>query len=259
MYDAIILAGGTCGWLKKMAGTDYRATAELAGRPLIAYIVEALTASGVIGDITIAGDLVNLSAIDLPAEVRLVAAAGSMLQTAEAAVKASGAEKPVLFVTDDIPLLTPDAVRDFLMQTEGRTADVFYPIVSRDACESKFPGSRRTYVKLKEGVFTGGNILLVRPEVVASCQSAAEEVFARRKRPLELCGWLGWRFILRFLLRRLAIRDVEQRASSLLGFQGSVVRSCFPEIGIDADKETDWRFMSEYLRAPQSRSVDKLQ
>jgi len=48
MYDAIILAGGTCGWLKKMAGTDYRATAELAGRPLIAYIVEALTASGVI-------------------------------------------------------------------------------------------------------------------------------------------------------------------------------------------------------------------
>ena len=248
MYDAIILAGGTSPWLKKLSGTEYRAVAMLGGRPLVSYIIDALLACEAINKITIAGSEKELAEIALPEGVQVAEAGGTMLDTAMAALKAADAVNPVLFVTDDIPLLTPEAVIDFLQRTGNQTADVFYSIIPRSACLEKFPLGKRTYVNFKDGVFTGGNVLLVKPEIVARCKQKAEEVFEKRKNPLKLCGWLGWPFVFKFLLRRLEVKDVEARASELLGFSGKAIITEYAEIGMDVDKESDWRLMESRFR-----------
>ena len=186
MYDAIILAGGACPWLKKLSGTEYRAVAMLDGRPLVSYIIDALQACDAIDKITISGTQRELAGIDLPAGVQVVEASGTMLDNTLAAIRATNATKPVLFVTDDVPLLTAEAVTDFLQKVKDQDADVFYPIIPKSACLRDFPAGKRTYVTFKDGIFTGGNILLVNPEVVANCKGVAEQVFAKRKYPWKL-------------------------------------------------------------------------
>ncbi len=248
MYDAIVLAGGTCPWLKKLSGTEYRAVAMLDGKPLVSYIIEALLACEAINKITISGAKNELAHINLPKDVQIVeASGGTMLDTTLAAVKATNAVRPVLFVTDDVPLLTSEAVTDFLQKIESHSADVFYPIIPKSVCLRDFPDGKRTYVTFKDGVFTGGNILLVNPAVVAKCKETAEQVFAKRKYPWKLCGWLGWSFVLKFLLHRLKVKDVEARASELLGFKGKAVVTQFAEIGMDVDKEADWYLIKKCL------------
>ena len=258
MYDAIILAGGTCPWLKKLSGTEYRAVAMLDKRPLVSYIIDALLACEAINKITIAGTKKELAKIDLPEEVQIVDAGGTMLDTTLAAITATNAAQPVLFVTDDVPLLTADAVSDFLRRVENQSADVFYPIIPKRACLRSFPAGKRTYVTFKDGIFTGGNVLLVRPQVVANCKKTAEKVFEKRKYPWKLCGWLGWSFVFKFLFHRLDVKDVEERASELLGFKGKAVITEFAEIGMDVDKEADWLLMEACLgESPDKYAVKR--
>lgn len=247
MYDAIILAGGTCPWLKKLSGTEYRAVAMLDGQPLVSYIIDALLACDAIDKITISGTKKELAPLKLPTDVQIVEASGTMLDNTLAAIKATGATRPVLFVTDDVPLLTAQAVTDFLQKVKNQQADVFYPIIPKSACLRAFPSGKRTYVTFKDGIFTGGNILLVNPQIVANCKEVAEQVFAKRKYPWKLCSWLGWSFVLKFLLHRLEVKDVEARASQLLGFRGKAVITEFAEIGMDVDKEADWHLIETCL------------
>ena len=42
--------------------------------------------------------------------------------------------------TGDIPLLTPEAVDDFLSRCQGVSADIYYSIVSKEANEAAYPG-----------------------------------------------------------------------------------------------------------------------
>ncbi|MGL5206747.1 MAG: nucleotidyltransferase family protein, partial [Acidaminococcaceae bacterium] len=227
---------------------EYRAVAMLDGRPLVSYIIDALLACDAIEKITISGTQKELAGIDLPANVQLVEAGGTMLDNTLAAIRSTGAVKPVLFVTDDVPLLTKKAVNDFLQKVKDQNADVFYPIIPKSACLRDFPEGKRTYVTFRDGSFTGGNILLVNPRIVASCKEVAEQVFAKRKYPWKLCSWLGWSFVLRFLLHRLKVQDVEARASQLLGVRGKAVITEFAEIGMDVDKEEDWHLIEASMR-----------
>lgn len=54
--------------------------------------------------------------------------------------------------------------------------------------------------------------------------------------------------MLKFLLHRLTLSDIELRASELLGFRGKAVVSHYPEIGMDVDKEEDWQLLEKYFK-----------
>ena len=54
--------------------------------------------------------------------------------------------------------------------------------------------------------------------------------------------------MLKFLLHRLTLSDIELQASELLGFSGKAVVSHYPEIGMDVDKEEDWQLLEKYFK-----------
>lgn len=248
MYDAVILAGGKTPWLQQAAGTTIRGLAPLGGRRMIEYIIEALDQSGMIGRIIVAAAAADWEGAVVPQRAELLPVVSkSMPETAAAAAAVLPQDSRVLFVCDDIPLLSAAAVRDFLRQTEAVAADAYYPIIPAADCEQAFPGARRTYITLPEGRFTGGNLLLLAAGLVAGSVARAQDVFARRKKPWELCGWLGFGFVLKFLLHRLTLAQIEQRASELLDFTGVAVISHYPEIGMDIDKEEDWQLLKKYF------------
>ncbi|HHY92856.1 MAG TPA: NTP transferase domain-containing protein, partial [Firmicutes bacterium] len=153
----------------------------------------------------------------------------------------------VLVATSDIPLLTAAAVEDFLQRTRSTTADFYYSIVEKSAGEARYPGVKRTYVRLKDGTFTGGNLLLVHPRILERGWGFAEAMVRLRKEPLKMCSVLGWGLVLRLVLGRLSIADVERRFAQIIGATGKAVISPYPEVGIDVDKPSDYELVQRAM------------
>ena len=106
---------------------------------------------------------------------------------------------------------------DFISQCCRVVADLYYPIVPKEVNERYYPGCKRTYVRFKEGTFTGGNLFMVNPNIVDQCMGIAARIIENRKKPLHLCHILGWSYVFRFFLGSLRLKDVEQRVGSFWG------------------------------------------
>ncbi|HYG58331.1 MAG TPA: hypothetical protein VD902_09755, partial [Symbiobacteriaceae bacterium] len=121
-----------------------------------------------------------------------------------------------------------------------KPADIYYPIVEKSIGENKYPFVKRTYVTLREGIFTGGNLFIVNPEVIESTAPKARRFLDYRKAPLKMAMLLGITFVLRYLLfRNLNLQELEAKVSQMWDLRGAVVVCPWPEVGIDVDKPSD--------------------
>lgn len=247
-YDAVILAGGRSAWLQQECGTDIRCLAEINNKRILDYLTEALRESGRIRRIMLAAPENAVAPEQLPEGVEMCSAAEDMPSTAKKAAEALQSTEKLLFVCDDIPLLSGAAINDFLDQCEQYPEkQVFYPIIPQQVCQGNFSEGKRTYVKLADGIFTGGNMMVIDAAIIPKGLAKAREIYSKRKKPLELCGWLGWSFILKFLLRRLDTAAAEQRTTQLLELPSKVIVTEYAEVGMDVDKADDWQLVKKYL------------
>lgn len=240
MYDAIILAGGQNGErLRQASAQSYEAMIEIAGKPMVTFVAEALAACPQIGRILVVGPQRELAACSFPPSAVVVEGGKTIMDTIKNGMAMLGHDNKVLVATADIPLVTPVAIEDFLAQCAKVDADLYYPIVTRESNDKHYPGNKRTYVRFQEGTFTGGNLFLVNPKIVPHCVQVAERIIENRKNPFKLCCLLGWSFVFNFIFGRLGLPEVEARVAELLGITGAVIKSGFPEVGIDVDKPSD--------------------
>ncbi|KAI4453179.1 threonine dehydratase mitochondrial-related [Holotrichia oblita] len=198
MFDAVILAGGrTNSLLSRHSEEKYEAMIEIQNKPMVSYVAEALRQSSQIRRIYVAGPAKQLAGCPLPSSTKVVEGGASVIDTANLAFAALSQEnitenkkvkEKILIATSDIPLLTAESIDDFLEKSLKTEADVYYPVISKKTYENLLPESRRTYVRLKEGLFTGGNIFLANPQVLSGCAKIAESIIAKRKNPFKLCA-----------------------------------------------------------------------
>lgn len=240
MYDAIVLAGGeNSGQLSEFSSQPYEAMIEIEGKPMVTFVTAALANTPQVDRIFVLGPAQMLEKCSFPEKVEVLEGGKTIIQTIQRGMTALGHERKTLVVTADIPLLTSAAIEDFLSKCAESEADLYYPIVKKELNDRYYPGNRRTYVRFTDGIYTGGNIFLVNPAIVPQCLQVAEKLIEHRKNPFQLCRILGWGFVLQFLLGTLSIPKVKERVAQLLGIQGAVVHSRYPELGIDVDKPSD--------------------
>jgi GTP:adenosylcobinamide-phosphate guanylyltransferase len=240
MYDAIILAGGeNSERLSQFSSQSYEAMIEIAGKPMVTFVADALAAAPQVERIFIIGPVKQLSQCKFPDNTILIEGGSTIGETIQLGMNALEHKRKVLVVTADIPLLTPAAINDFLRQCAETEVDLYYPIVSQEINNQHYPGNKRTYVHFKDGTYTGGNIFLVNPAIVPQCLVIAEELIDNRKNPFKLCRILGWGVVFNFLTHRLSLSKVKERVAELLGITGAVIQSPYPELGIDVDKPSD--------------------
>ncbi|MGQ9753842.1 MAG: molybdenum cofactor guanylyltransferase [Thermaceae bacterium] len=219
--DAIVLAGGQEAW----AGGP-KALYPYRGRPLADWVLEALKGAGL--RVVYVGESKGLSVLpDL-----VLPEVGGILDNLEVALTRT--QGRVLVSTADLPHLTPEGVRYVLEHDPG--AALVYTVVPKEAVEARFGHSRRTYVRLKEGVYTGGNLLLLDPIPFGQALPLARRVVALRKNPLALARLVGPDILLRFLLGRLSIRHLEAKAQRILGFEARALIVPYAEVGVDLDR-----------------------
>jgi len=221
----------------------------IAGRPMISYVVGALAGSRYVQRVVIVG----LSPEDcppLPAPVEHVPAQGDMLDNAEAGIRHAAHLLPgleaVLVSSSDLPLLTPAIVDQFIEECLETDHDLYYGVVERSVMESRFPTSRRTYVRLAEGEFAGGDIFLVRPGAVLADRELWRRLTQARKNPLQQARLLGgiWPLV-KILTGRMGLAEAARRASEALNLRGRAIVCSYPEVGMDVDKP----FQLEIARA----------
>jgi len=245
-YHAVILAGATSPWLNCLAGTPYRISAKINGKKILNYIVDALQNSGCIDRIMLAAP--KEAALDLPYGVEHTLSESALPDTAFAGSKALNDGGKLLFVTDDIPFLTSEAIIDFLGRCEENIdMQLQYPLIYKESCERAYPGVQRTYVCFKEGRFTGGNLTLCDRNIISDGQRVAKKIFDMRKSPFKMAKWVGWSFVCRFMLHKIALSEANEMASKMTGFRCQSVLTKYAEIGMDLDKPSDWQIMTKLM------------
>jgi len=239
--DGIVLAGGSPGKGESL-GVPTEALLPVGGRPMVTWVLKALRESGFIERLVLVGPP-ELSGLAREEGVAWVLAGASAVESALNGYRALEGSQWILLSTADLPLLTPEAIRDFLERCFKVEADLYYPIITRQSIEEKFKGARRTYVRLKEGTFTGGNLALMRADALTPCALKGEKLVKLRKSPLGLARQIGLLFILKFILGRLTLAEAERSFSRLLGVKGTAIITPYPEIGMDVDKPEDWELV----------------
>jgi GTP:adenosylcobinamide-phosphate guanylyltransferase len=241
MIAAIVLAGGVDhGDLAAQTGIVHRPLLEVGGRPILLAVLAALRGSRSVGPIVLVGpQAVRTVAADDAVDVR-APEGGTFLQSIAHGVKAApaGAEH-LLLITGDLPLIPAEAVDDFVQRSLHTRAEVCYPIIPKDSCERRFPGGRRTYVRLREGTFTGGNAVLASRAFLERSQNLIGRLYAARKNPLKLAALFGLPFVFGLLTGRLSIWQLEERASAIISGRVAAVISTYAELGFDVDKLED--------------------
>jgi GTP:adenosylcobinamide-phosphate guanylyltransferase len=240
MVDALILAGGESSeGLSKLSNESYEALICIAGKPMVTFVAEALAKSQLVQRIFIIGPAVELSRCTFPNHSTIIQGGQSLQENIKLGMAAVNQEAKTLVVTCDIPLLTEPAIKHFLDSCQKVVADLYYPVIEKKISERDYPGNKRTYVKFKEGLFTGGNIFLVNPKIVKSGLQQANYLLENRKNPLRLCRFLGFTFVVQFFFGQLSLQAVAERASRLLHIRGAVIQSPYAEVGMDVDKPSD--------------------
>jgi len=250
MVDALVLAGSlNDGPLRDCSPARFEALIPIGGKAMVLYVLDALKASRHVDRIVLVGPSVELTPVAAGPGIIIADSAGGIMDNIEAGLSQMPAARRVLLATSDIPLLTGQAVDDFIAQCGGMEADMYYPVIRRDVVEKRFPNTRRTYVTFKEGTFTGGNLFLFNPAVFKRCAENGQKIIAQRKNPLGLCRLLGAGFVIKYLFHLLTILDAEEKVSQLLGIAGKVNISRYPEVGVDVDKPGDLELVKGAMTA----------
>jgi hypothetical protein len=178
---------------------------------------------------------------------------GSLLGNVEAGVKRVLELEPdaakAMLVSSDIPCITP-AMVDWMLDTCLATDhEVYYGLISHADMERRFPGSKRSYFTLKEGRFCGSDMLIVSTALVGHYHPGWHDIVGARKNILKQASLVGFDTLLLTVLRQMSIPEAERRAQSQLRIRGRILRSPYPETGMDVDKPNQYELVKRDLEA----------
>lgn len=220
---AVVLAGGAASdRVAATAGVATKALVPFGGRPLASYVLTALQNSGVVDDVVYVGP--TNSALDGLYD-RTVASGDSLYASFSAGLNAALTGPPpagnVLLITADLPWVTGRIIRRFVAaalkaEQAGERAALVYPVVTKESAQAQFPDQKRTYARLREGSFTGGNAVLIDPKAVPKLLPLINRVYGARKNPLALAGIVGIDVLIALLLGRATLPGLETRVAKLL-------------------------------------------
>ncbi len=255
-----VVAVVTAGWspkdddpLAEYTHDKPKALIPIAGKPMIAHVVDALAGSRYVQDIIV----VSLSPgaeVRFSTPVEYVPDAGDILNNVEAGLNHATAHYPgtdgVLISSSDVPTITSPIVDAFIEECFRTDHDLYYSIVERSVMENRFPGSLRSYVHLREGDFAGGDLILVRPSMSLGRRELWRDLAAARKSALHQARLVGVGLFLRLLARRLSLSDAERRICKVLNVRGRAVPFPYAEVGMDVDKPFQLEIVRAEMEAP---------
>lgn len=260
IVDALLAAGGmprATDPLYPLTQGRPKAMLEVAGRPMIQYVLDALSAARTIRSVVVVGLMPDahpaVRALTCALPITFLPGRGGLVDNlASAGAWAQALPEPpthLLATSSDIPLLT-GAMVDWNVSTSLETDhDAYYNLVRRDVMEARFPGVRRSYFRLRDGVFCGADLNLLSLRVLNSYNPAWRRIIDARKNVFAQARLVGFDVLGLGALGLLPIDWAQDRIRERLGVNGRVLICPHAEAGMDVDRPDHLAVVSRALSA----------
>jgi GTP:adenosylcobinamide-phosphate guanylyltransferase len=216
-----------------------KAMLEIHGKPMVQWVLDALCGSKMVEGVVMIG---------LTEDIGLIASKplwcifnrDSMIENLLAGIikimEIDPSATRALLASSDIPGITPEMVDWEIETCMGFDVDLCYTVVKREVIEARYPGSRRTFTKLKDTEVCGGDLNVVHTSVATANREIWEKLVASRKNPIKQAAILGYDTLLLMLLRMITLEDAVVKVTTRLNMTGKAIICPYAEIAMDVDK-----------------------
>ena len=259
--DAIITAGGIPQPgepLYAYSNGNSKALIDIAGKPMIQWILDALGDSKKVDNVIVIG-LTSKSGLTCKKPLHYISNQGRMLANIVAGVNKSielnKKTEYVLLVSSDIPAIKSEMV-DWLVETTMQTKDdLYYGVCPRDVMETRYPTSKRTYTKLKDIQVCGADINVIHVSMTTNHLDTWEQLIGNRKSPLASVAVIGWDTLLQLFTRQITLQGLVDKASERIGIKGRAIMWTQAEPCMDVDKPHQLEIMREDLALQMKKEI----
>lgn len=237
-FQALVLAGSRGGVdpVAAYAGVSHKGLIALAGETLLTRVLRALDQAGATRIGVSTSDLAVVSAIEGLQKITPLPAAGGPSQSVHDAASLMGT--PLLVTTVDHALLQPEWISEFLAKAPAE-ADIAILLAPEAAVRAAAPQTQRTYLKFRDGRFSGCNLFLLRNETALNAVAFWQTVEALRKQPWRIAAMIGPVMLVRYALGLMTLDETLERLGRAAGVRAVAVRSSYGLAAVDVDKPSD--------------------
>jgi GTP:adenosylcobinamide-phosphate guanylyltransferase len=256
--DAVIIAGGIPqpeDPLYEFTKGNPKAHIDIAGKPMIQWVLDALEGAESIETIVIVGLSPEIDFHGSKIK-KSIPAKGDMLQNVRSGVEKilelNPSSKHVLIASSDIPSITSEIVEWVVNATSETDEDIYYNLITKEVMEARFPNSKRTFTKLQDVQVCGGDMNVVRALAVTDNEKLYKRIMDSRKNVLKQAAMIGYDTLLLLLLKRITLDGAVKKVTKRLNITGRAILCPYAEVGMDVDKP----HQLEILRADLATKID---
>lgn len=261
--DAIILAGGIPqpeDPLYSYSKGDAKALLDVAGKPMIQWVLDALSGAKHVDNVIIVG-LSPKNKLKSKKPVHYISNQGRMLSNIVAGIdKSLELDKKteyVMVVSTDIPALKSEMV-DWLAEKCMETKDdLYYGVCTSEVMEKRFPGSKRTFTKIKDMQLCGADINVTHVRMATEHLDMWESLIGSRKSPLKQAGTIGLGLLWQVFTRSITLDELVAKISNRLNIKGRAIIWPHAEACMDVDKPHQLELLREDLEKQQKKAARK--
>jgi GTP:adenosylcobinamide-phosphate guanylyltransferase len=246
---AIVLAGGGPDSVSAMKrDAPNKAFVPVGGVPLVTRAIEALRSSPNVTRIVAVAPSSMFASDALSGADECRPDGLRMIESLASGLAGAPPDEQVLIAASDLPVLTREAIDEFVAEARRRDLDVAYAIVAQNVHDRQFPRVRHTWATMFEGRFCGGGLFVIKPRMLDALRTVLDDLGAARKSPLRLASIFGWDIVPRFALGFLPIAAAEERASTILRASVGAIRCTHAEIAVNVDSPADLTIANGLVR-----------
>ncbi|QIL01763.1 NTP transferase domain-containing protein [Sphingomonas sinipercae] len=247
---ALVLAGSRPGRdaFAEAHGTDLKPLIPVGGEPMVRRPVLTLLATDGIARVLVVSQQPERIAAVLPADARTAvsASAATIAATLVQLIDDPATQWPLLVTTADHALLTSGMIYDLVTGAAG--ADVAIGLVGEAALMRRLPDTKRTWIRFRDGGYSGANLFLLRGPQVRPAIEKWRAVEQDRKKGLRLLLSLGPLALVGAVLRLRTLDQTLRTVGRKLGLKLVAVRMSDPLAAVDVDKDADLTLVEQLLR-----------
>jgi GTP:adenosylcobinamide-phosphate guanylyltransferase len=236
---------------------DAKALVDVAGKPMIQWVLDALNDAKQVDEIILVG-LSAKSGLASAKRIHYVTNQGRMLANLVAginkAIELDRRTQYVLIASSDIPTLKGDMVDWLIARCAETKDDLYYGVCPRAVMEKRFPGSKRTYTRLKDIELCGSDINITHIRMATEHLDLWERLIGNRKSPMRQAAIIGWDVIWKIAVSHsLTLDELVKVVSQRLNIKGRVIVWDRAEPSMDVDKPHQLELLRTDLEKQQAK------
>ena len=259
--DAIVTAGGIPqpdDPLYEYSQGNSKALIDVAGKPMVQWVLDALGDAKKVDRIVIVG-LSPKSNLVCKKPLHYISNQGRMLANIVAGVNKVIELNPrtqyLMIVSSDIPTIKGEMV-DWLIGTAMKTRDdLYYGVCPREVMEKRFPGSNRTYTKLKDMEVCGADMNIIHVSMATEHLDTWEQLIGNRKSPFRQAAVIGLDTLYQLWRGKFTLQALAERASERIGIKGRAIVWDKAEPCMDVDKAHQLELLRRDLTRMQKKTA----